>query len=107
MRGHVLALCFQSVAELWAWAEERNWGAAQRRGMDAFLRQFLVIPYDYELAKTWARVAARCKAQGRRLEAGDAWIVAAAVRHGIPLLTHDRDHTGLGLDGLNVVFYAG
>jgi len=83
MAGNVLALSFQSVAELWSWAEERDWGERQKAGMEDFLRKFLVIPYDFELAKAWARVNAQCKKKGRRLEAGDAWIVATAVHRGL------------------------
>ena len=26
MKGKILALSFQSIAELWSWAEENNWG---------------------------------------------------------------------------------
>jgi tRNA(fMet)-specific endonuclease VapC len=58
MKGQILALSFQSVAELWAWAEDNSWGDRQRAGLDAFLRRFLVIPYDFELAQIWARVGA-------------------------------------------------
>ena len=106
MSGHILALSFQSVAELWSWAEENGWGERQKAGMEDFLRKFLVIPYDFELAKVWARINAQCKRMGRRLEAGDAWIVATAVHRRIPLLTHDLDHVGLELEGLNVISYA-
>ena len=105
MKGKVLALSFQSVAELWAWAEENRWGDKQRQGMDAFLRRFLVIPYDYELAQVWAKVAALCKSQGRRLEAGDAWIAATAVHRKIPLLAHDGDFVGLHVPDLEVVSF--
>ena len=103
MRGQVLALSFQSVAELWAWTEENNWGEKQKEGMDAFLRRFLVVPYDIELAKTWARISAHCKRNGRRLESGDAWIAATAVHHKVTLLTHDRDHLNLNIPGLSVI----
>lgn len=105
MKSQVLALSFQSVAELWAWAEDNNWGEKQRQGLDAFLRRFLVIPYDFELTKVWARVSAHCKRRGRRLEAGDAWIVATAVHRRISLLTHDGDQVGLEIPDLEVVSY--
>ena len=105
MKGQILALSFQSVAELWAWAEERGWGDKQREGLDVFLRRFLVIPYDFELAKVWAKVSTHCKKRGRRLEAGDAWVVATAAHRGIPLLTHDSDHVGLEIPDLEVVSY--
>jgi tRNA(fMet)-specific endonuclease VapC len=103
MRGRTLALSFQSVAELWDWAEKKHWGEKARSGLDAFLRRFLVIPYDFHLAKVWARVMQAAREDGRRFESGDCWIVATAVHRAIPLLTHDRDMVGRVIPGLHVV----
>jgi tRNA(fMet)-specific endonuclease VapC len=105
MTGQILALSFQSVAELWAWAEDNDWGENQRFGLEAFLRRFLVVPYDYVLAKVWARIGSHCKRRGRRLEAGDAWIIATAVHRRLPLLTHDGDLVDLEIPELTVVSY--
>jgi len=105
MQNQILALSFQSVAELWSWAEENNWGTRRREGLERFIRRFLIIPYDLELAKSWARLSAHRKRIGRRLEAGDAWIAATAVRFKIPLVTHDRDHVGLKYPDLHVISY--
>ena len=105
LQGQILALSFQSVAELWSWAEENSWGAGQREGLMIFLQKFLVIGYDAELAEVWAKVVAHCRRIGRRLESGDAWIAATAVRYQIPLLSHDRDHVGLNLPNLHVISY--
>lgn len=106
MEGQILAVSFQSIAELWSWAEENNWGTTLRTGLEIFLQKFLVIPYDSELAKTWARLSTHCKRIGRRLEAGDAWIAASAVHYKLTLLTHDFDHVDLNFPGLNVVYYS-
>ncbi|MDQ3258400.1 MAG: PIN domain-containing protein [Acidobacteriota bacterium] len=105
MQGQILALSFQSVAELWSWAEENSWGATQRDGLSVFMHKFLVIGYDAELAKEWAKITAHCRRIGRRLESGDAWIAATAVRYKIPLLSHDRDHVGLNVSDLHVISY--
>ena len=106
MQGQILAISFQSVAELWSWAEENNWGTTLRAGLEIFLQKFLVISYDSELAKTWARLSTHGKRIGRRLEAGDAWIAASAAHYQITLLTHDLDHVGLNFPELNVVYYS-
>lgn len=106
MEGQILAVSFQSVAELWLWAEENNWGTTLRVGLETFLQKFLVIPYDSELAKTWARLSTHCKRIGRRLEAGDAWIAASAAHYKLTLLTHDSDHVGLNFPELRVVYYS-
>jgi tRNA(fMet)-specific endonuclease VapC len=105
MRGQTLALSFQSVAELWHWAEANGWGEKARQGLDSFVRRFLVIPYDYELAQVWARVMEESRKEGRRFEAGDCWIAATAVHRGSPLLSHDKDFAGRSIRGLNVTTY--
>jgi tRNA(fMet)-specific endonuclease VapC len=106
MEGQILAVSFQTIAELWSCAEENNWGTALRAGLEIFLQKFLVIPYDSDLAKTWARLSTHCKRIGRRLEAGDAWIAASAVHYKLTLLTHDLDHIDLNFPELNVVYYS-
>ena len=103
MRGQLLVLSFQSVAELLDWAEENKWGPRQRAGLEQFISRFVVIPYEHELARMWARVMTHCRSRSRRLESGDAWIAATAVHRQIPLLTHDRDLTNLEIPGLHVV----
>ena len=105
MRGRTLALCFQTVAELWNWAEANKWGEQSRQGLDAFIRRFLVIPYDYELAKVWARVMEAARSESRRFESGDCWIAATAVHREIPLLAQDRDFIDRSILGLRVVNY--
>ena len=105
MERQTLALSFQSVAELWNWAEAREWGDEARHGLDLFLRRFLIIPYDYMLAKIWAHAMQFSRKEGRRLDTGDCWIVATAVHRNIPLLTHDRDFLDLSIPGLDVISY--
>ena len=40
MEKQTLALSFQSVAELWNWAEAREWGDEARNGLDLFIKRF-------------------------------------------------------------------
>ncbi|MCH7910461.1 MAG: PIN domain-containing protein [Candidatus Hydrogenedentes bacterium] len=103
MKGKNLAMSFQSVAELHEWAENNNWAEPKRQELDAFIRRFLVIPYDYELAKGWAVVMSASRREGRRFTAGDCWIAATAVHRELPLLTHDSDFVGRAIPGLNVI----
>ncbi len=105
MRDATLAISFQTVAELWNWAEKNKWRAHARQGLDAFVRRFLVVPYDYELAKVWAQVMDASRQEGRRFEAGDCWIAATAVHRGIPLLAHDGHFLDRTVGGLEVISY--
>ncbi len=104
--NRILALSFQSVAELWHWAETCGWGEKARNELDTFLRRFLIIPWDYELTRIWARVMRKSSQIGRRFEVGDCWIAATAIQRRIPLLTRDRDFVGLSIPGLHVISYA-
>lgn len=106
MRGVTLAISFQTVAELWPWAEENQWGPKLRAGLEAFIAQFALVPYTPELAQQWARLTTHAKRVGRRLEAGDAWIAASAALYGVPLLTNDKDFVDIEFDGLDVVCHA-
>lgn len=106
LKDAVFAISFQSVAELWKWAEKQKWSDKNREGLDAFIRGFLIYPYDYDLAKIWANVSTQSESMGRRLEAGDAWVIATAVYRNVPLLTHDTDMTGLNLPDLTIISYA-
>ena len=94
------------MAELFLWAEERRWGTAARHELERVISRFVVVPYDTELARTWARVMSGVKRQGRRLEAGDGWIAATAVHRRLRLIAHDRDFTGLRIPSLEVVCFA-
>ncbi len=107
MTGRTLALSFQTVAELWSWPEKNRWLEKQRVAFELFLRRFLIIPYDYELAKVWAHIMEVSRKEGRRFESGDCWIAATAVHREIPLLTHDRDFTGRSIPGLTVTTHLG
>ena len=84
MKNRILALSFQSVAELWHWAETRGWGEQARNDLDVFLRRFLIIPWDHELARIWARVMQKSSQIGRRL----------------------KDFLDLSIPGLDVISYA-
>ncbi|MCX7631399.1 MAG: PIN domain-containing protein [Geminicoccaceae bacterium] len=91
LRGHTLVLSFQSVAELFYLADRNGWGEKRRDALKRFLARFLIVPADKALAASWATVIARTEKLGKRLETADAWIVATALRHDLPLITHDRD----------------
>jgi len=104
--GQVIVVSFQTVAELFQWAQERRWGAAARRDLERVVGRFLVVPYDTELGRTWARVMTAARRQGRRLDVGDGWTAATAVHRRLRLITHDRDFVGLGIPDLDVLCLA-
>ena len=102
IRGRLLAIAFITVGELYFGAEKRNWGGKRRKKLEATLRNFVVVPYDHEIARCYGRLVAERQRDGRSLSPNDAWIAACAVRHDTPLVTHNaKDFEGIS--GLEVI----
>jgi tRNA(fMet)-specific endonuclease VapC len=92
LTGKILAISFVTVGELYYGAEKKGWGQPRRMRLETTLRNFLIIPYDHEIARTYARVLVVTEKLGRPISSNDAWIAACAVRHGVPLVTHNAKH---------------
>lgn len=104
--GRRLCTCFQTIAELRLWALIRRWGPVRRAALDRLLDRLVVLRYDAILAQHWAEVTAHRRRLGRPIECGDAWIAATAIRHGIPLVSHNsKDYAGI--PGLTVITHGG
>ena len=89
--GKVGCLSFQTVAELFQWAELHNWGVGRRQRFVAWLDHFRLVGSDLETCRAWARVRAECANAGQPISPQDAWIAACAIRSNMPLLTHNGD----------------
>jgi predicted nucleic acid-binding protein len=96
VEGRLLAISFITVGELYFGAEKKNWGEKKRRELETTLRNFVVIPYDHEIARCYGRLVADREREGHKIAPNDAWIAACTVRHGVPLVTHNaKDFTGI------------
>lgn len=102
VRGRLLAITFITVGELYFGAEKANWGQKRRTKLETTLRNFVVIPYDHEIARCYGRLVAERQRGGKPIAPNDAWIAACAVRHGVPLITHDAGDFK-GITGLKVI----
>jgi predicted nucleic acid-binding protein len=67
----------------------RQWGARRTAELHQALSRYSVLPFDDELAWKWAEVMT---IPGVPIAHGDAWIASTAIRHGMPLVTHNRKH---------------
>lgn len=96
LKGNLVAISFITVGELYYGAEKAQWGNDKRLRLETTLRNFLVIPYDHEIARSYGLIMANSERAGRRMSIGDAWIAACAVRHGLALVTHNaKDFQGV------------
>lgn len=73
--------------------------------MEEKLAATTIIWYDLGICKAYARIkrGLRTASGSHRLVGdNDLWIAACAVRHAIPLITHNRRHFE-GIPGLNFI----
>jgi predicted nucleic acid-binding protein len=92
LENRLLAITFITVGELYYGAEKGNWGEKRRKALETQLRNFVVIPYDHEIARSYGRIQADLTRNGTQICVNDAWIAACAVRHATPLVTHNHKH---------------
>ena len=90
--GKIIAVSFVTVGELLFGAEKKKWGAAKQNNLNGRLKSVVVVPYDRELCATYARTKALVQESGKPVSDNDLWIAACAIRHGIPLVSHNRKH---------------
>ena len=102
VEGRLLAVTFVTVGELYFGAEKKNWSEKKRQELETTLRNHVVIPYDHEIARCYGRVVAERERNGRPIAYNDAWIAACAVRHAVPLVTHNAKDFA-GITGLQVI----
>jgi len=96
VQGKLLAISFITVGEMYYGAEKAQWGEPKRQKLETTLRNFVVIPYDHEIARCYGRLVAERQRSGTPIAFNDAWIAACALRHGVPLVTHNpKDFEGI------------
>lgn len=88
--GHVLAISFQSVGELWYGAIRRGLGDRKRRHLDEIIQRMTVLSVDEAMVRIWAEMRASSESSGFTKQVADLWIAATAKRHELPLITNDR-----------------
>ncbi len=103
--GRQACLSFMTVAELTRWALQHRWGPKRRATLRARMGACTVVEYDPATADAWARICVERMRAGHPIACGDCWIAACAVRHEIPLVTHNAKHYA-GISGLRIVTHA-
>ena len=102
LKGKLIAISFVTVGELYYGAERDNWGQKKRLQLETALKNYVVIPYEHEIAKQYGKVLAERQRLGRPISFNDAWIAACAIRHQTPLVTHNGKDFEL-ISGLQMI----
>jgi predicted nucleic acid-binding protein len=87
----LVAISFVTIGELLFGAAKDSWNKAKVERLKARLRSVVIVPYDYAVCETYGRIKAALP-KGRTIADNDLWIAACAVRHSVPLITHNRKH---------------
>ncbi len=100
LKGHTLAISFITVAELYQGAYRAAWGRRLLEDLESQIATYIVLPSSNELCKWWAVV--RFIRRSQPISVGDAWMAAAALRFGYPLVTHNSKDFH-GISGLTII----
>jgi len=96
MRNRDLLVSFMTEAELEQWILLAKWGVDRVRRFRTFMTGFASVPSSRDLILHWAEVMVAARANGRRIEAADAWIAATALLYNATLITHNpKDYLGV------------
>jgi tRNA(fMet)-specific endonuclease VapC len=90
LEGHVLALSFATVAELFYTSRRSRAPEQTITFWSSMLPYYILLFPDLRTCEIWAQVAATCHDRGRPRQDNDLWIAATALRHRLPLVTHNR-----------------
>jgi predicted nucleic acid-binding protein len=92
-----IAVSFQTIAELWS----GTFSPSRQMQLDRLTDLATLLPHHEETSRCYARVA-RARAHllptrrpGRDSGDADMWIIASAIEHRLPLITHDKQMVAL------------
>ncbi len=105
IQGRKVAVSFVTVGELYYWAARNKWALGRIRDLEAHLNAATVVPYDHDICRAYANLKSSLRTMSgshRLIGDNDFWIAACAVRHAVPLITHNRRHFE-GIPGLNII----
>ncbi len=100
--GNLLVISFMTLAELYRWPLERDWGETRRMALEQRVREYTVYPFTRDLCRQWTTATDEARRNGNEIEVDDAWIAATALLYDIPLDTHNRGDFK-GVPGLTVI----
>jgi predicted nucleic acid-binding protein len=100
VKGKTIALSFISIGELYYWTVKRKWSAKKIADLEQRIKSAVIVPYNLELCREFGRV--KLSLAGRSVPDNDLWIATCAIRHGVPLITHNFKHFN-GIPRLKIV----
>lgn len=90
LKGNIVLISSQTVAEMRFGALRRNWGTSRLASLEAFFASFTTVYPNDVICSYWAQVKADAEIQGKHVSSEDAWIAATALAMNVPLVTHNK-----------------
>ena len=81
-----------TVVQLYYGAFKANWGVNRLTQLENYIKNYVVLPYDFFVCQKWAQIRKQCEDDGYRIEHADAWIGACALRYDCALATNNGRH---------------
>jgi predicted nucleic acid-binding protein len=81
-----------------------RWGDRRAKAAERWLRTFVQLPIDTEVAETWARLKATGQRRGCSFGTNDLWIAATGCTRGLSVVTCDRDFLPMRKFGVQVIY---
>jgi predicted nucleic acid-binding protein len=101
---HTWCVSFVTVGELVKGAAAANWGLRKWTRISDWLRDVVVLPYDFNVATTWGLLSGAAMRRGQPRPVNDTWTAAVSLVNGLPLATRNvkdfqplAEHNGLVL----------
>lgn len=92
VRGYEFALPMATYAELRQGSLIAGWVGSKRDELEEFLGDATLLSVTAATAKQWALLRFECRRRGIGNTENDAWVAAAALEIGLPLVSNDRIH---------------
>lgn len=87
--GRTWCVSFVTVGELVQGAAAADWGLRRWTRIADWLRDVVVLPYDFNVATTWGLMSGSAKRRGHPRPVNDTWTAAVCVVNDLPLATRN------------------
>ena len=104
LSSSTVAISSVTVAEIRYGHRISCWGERRVSAAERWLRTFVRLPVDDEVAETWARLKAAGGRNGRTFGVNDLWIAATGCLHDVPVVTCDRGFLPMRELGVQVIY---
>jgi len=92
IQGSELVVSFMTISEMRQGALNAKWGSRKTAILEEYLAEFVVLHSGDAMCSIWADVRHESVTKGRQMGSADAWIAAAALLLGTPLVTNNPKH---------------